>query len=175
LTIPLEQDIAREAGISVGLLYHYYRSKADLFNELVATVVEGANQATNLIFNSDLSPGEKIQTFARDVVEEIARGKWMSQVYLLMLHHTLEFGTGRKRSQLSEKGLAPLQSVERTIREGQALGACQPGDPAEMTVLFFAAIQGLAIYRITMGDRYVSPSPALLSGLLLKAARSQDA
>jgi len=43
-----------------------------------------------------------------------------------------------------------------------------------MTVLFFAAIQGLAIYRITMGVRYVSPSPTLLSGLLLQAAKSDD-
>jgi len=120
------QDIARQADISIGLLYHYYKSKEDLFNELVETAIEGADQATRLIFGSDHAPAEKIQTFSQDVIEEIASGEWMSQVYLLMIHHTLELGTSRKTSKITEKGLAPLQSVEPTSAKGRRWACASP-------------------------------------------------
>lgn len=64
--------------------------------------------------------------------------------------------------------------MKRTISEGQALGEIKPGDPDEMAVTYFAAVQGLAIYRLTMGDRFVLPSPDLLNGLLLKTAENAD-
>jgi hypothetical protein len=41
-----------------------------------------------------------------------------------------------------------------------------------MVVMYLAAIQGLAIAKLTMGDRFVLPSPDLLNGLLLKSAES---
>jgi hypothetical protein len=70
--------------------------------------------------------------------------------------------------------LAGRRVVKRTISEGQALGEIKPGDPDELAVIYFAAIQGLAIYKLTMGDRFVSPSPDLLNGLLLKSTENGD-
>ena len=37
-------DIANELNISVGLLFHYYKSKEDLYYELVRLGVEGTNK-----------------------------------------------------------------------------------------------------------------------------------
>lgn len=168
------QDIATLAGISTGLMYHYYKSKEELFTELVETIVDSGAESTRLIFNSDSSPAEKIETFSKEVIDSIAESDHLSQFYLLMIHYVLVVDTPEKTSLIREKGLAPLESVKHTIIEGQALGEIKPGDPDEMVVLYFAAIQGLAISKLAMGDGFVLPSPDLLNGLLLMTAENGD-
>lgn len=168
------QDIAKLAGISVGLMYHYYKSKEDLFNELVEMIVNSASDSTQVIFTSDRSPAEKIKTFSKEVIDSIAEGDQLSQYYLLIIHYILVVRLPEKVSEIQEQGMAPLENVKRTIREGQALGEIKPGDPHEMAVMFFSAIQGLAIAKLTMGDRFVLPAPDLLSGLLLKSVENGD-
>jgi AcrR family transcriptional regulator len=166
------QEIASLAGISVGLMYHYYKSKEDLFTELVETIVGSAAEATGMMFEADRSPAEKIQMFSRDIVASIAEGEQMSQYYLLMIHYVLVVDLPEKAAQIREKSFAPLESVKRTILAGQKTGEVKPGDPDEMIVLYFAAIQGLSISKLTMGDRFVLPSPDLLSNLLLPTSTS---
>jgi AcrR family transcriptional regulator len=162
------QEIASQAGISVGLMYHYYRSKEELFSELVETAVSLAAESTQTRFESDQSPAEKIKGFSNEVIGDLAGSDWMSQVYLLMIHFMLEVDLPEKRSEIREKGFAPLENLKRTIIEGQQRGEIRSGNPMEMATLYFAAIQGLAISKLTMGDRFVLPNPDLLSGLLLR-------
>jgi AcrR family transcriptional regulator len=166
------QDIAKQAGISSGLMYHYYKSKDDLFTELVEMIAQSAADSTQILFDSDLSPAEKIQTFSKDVIESIVEGDELSQYYLLMIHYILVVDLLQKAEEIRETSTRPLEFVKRTIVEGQALGEVKPGDPDEMVVMYLAAIQGLAIAKLTMGDRFVLPSPDLLNGLLLKSAES---
>jgi AcrR family transcriptional regulator len=168
------QDIAALAGISTGLMYHYYESKEDLFHELAETAVDSATESTLLIFDSDQSPAEKFKAFSKEVIGEIGRADWMSQLYLLMIHYMLEVAIPAKASAIQERAFAPLESVKRTILEGQALGEIKPGDPEEMAVIYFAAIQGLAIYRLTMGDRFILPGADLLNRLVLKIPENGD-
>ena len=161
-------DIAAQAGISVGLMYHYYKSKEDLFTELVETAVGSAAESTQIRFASSQPPTEKIRMFSKEVIEDIAQSNWMSQLYLLMIHYTLAVDLPEKAAEIREKGFAPLESLKRTVIEGQELGEVRTGDPDEMVVMYFATIQGLAISKLTMGERFVLPNPDLLSGLLLK-------
>ena len=163
------QEIASQAGISVGLMYHYYKSKEELFSELVQTAVSLADESTQARFTSDQSPAEKIRGFSNEVIGDIAQNNWMSQIYLLVIHYMLAVDFPEKVSEIREKGFAPLENLKRTIIEGQQRGEIRPGDPLEMATLYFAAIQGLAIAKLTMGDRFVLPNSDLLSHILLKS------
>jgi AcrR family transcriptional regulator len=166
------QDIANRAGISIGLMYHYYKSKEELFTELVAMIAQSAADSTKIIFNSDLSPAEKIKTFSKEVIDSLVEGDQLSQFYLLMIHFILVVDLPEKADEIREKTSAPLEIVKRTIIEGQALGEVKPGDSDEMVVMYLAAVQGLAISKLTMGELFVLPSPSLLNGLLLKTAEN---
>jgi AcrR family transcriptional regulator len=163
------QDIAKRAGISIGLMYHYYKSKDDLFTELVESIARSAADSTELIFDSDLPPAEKIKTFSKEVIDSILTGDELSQYYLLMIHFILVVDPPQKAEEIRETSTRPLEIVKRTIIEGQALGEVKPGDPDQMVVMYLAAIQGLAIAKLTMGDRFVLPNPDLLNELLLTA------
>jgi AcrR family transcriptional regulator len=168
------QEIASQAGISVGLMYHYYRSKEALFTELVETVVNLAAESTQVRFESNLSPAERITGFSNEVMRDIAESNWMSQIYLLMIHYLLAVDLPKKKSKIRKQGFVPLENLKRTIIEGQQRGEIKPGDPLEMATLYFAAIQGLAISKLTMGDRFILPNPDLLSALLLSTATGED-
>lgn len=164
------QDIASLAGISVGLMYHYYKSKEELFTELVQTAVGSAAESTQAMFASDQSPAAKVRMFSKEIVDDIARSDWMSQLFLLMIHYILVVDLPEKAALIQEKGFAPIENLTRTIIEGQKTGEIAPGNPEEMAVIYFAAIQGLSISKLTMGDRFVVPQPDLLSRLLLSPA-----
>jgi AcrR family transcriptional regulator len=164
------QEIASQAGISVGLMYHYYKSKEDLFTELVEMAVGSAAESTQGLFESNLSPTEKIKFFSKEVLEDIGQSDRMSQLFLLMLHYTLVVDLPEKAAEIREKGFAPLESLKRTVIEGQERGEVRMGNPDEMVVMYFAAIQGLATAKLTMGDRFVLPNPDLLNGLLLRTS-----
>jgi AcrR family transcriptional regulator len=167
-------DIATQAGISVGLMYHYYKSKEDLFTELVEMAVGSAAEATQMLFESSQSPSGKIKIFSKEVIEDIAQSDRMSQLYLLMIHYTLVVGLPEKAAEIREKGFAPLESLKRTVIEGQKLGEVRTGDPDELVMMYFATIQGLAIAKLTTGDRFILPNPDLLSGLLLRTGTNTE-
>jgi AcrR family transcriptional regulator len=167
-------DIATLASVSVGLMYHYYKSKEDLFTELVEIAVGSAAESTRMLFESSQSPSEKIKIFSKEVIEDIAQSDRMSQLYLLMIHYTLVVDLPEKTAEIREKGFAPLESLKRTVIEGQKLGEVRTGDPDELVMMYFATIQGLAIAKLTMGDRFVLPNSDLLSGLLLRTGTNTE-
>jgi AcrR family transcriptional regulator len=161
------QEIAALAGISVGLVYHYYKSKEDLFSELVETIVDSGAESTGALFGSDLTPVEKVRVFSKDVIDSIGQSDHMSQFYLLMTHYLLAVDMPDKLARVQDKGFAPVEVVTQTIVEGQASGEIKAGDPQQMAVMYFAAIQGIAIAKLTMADRFVLPNPELLNDILL--------
>ena len=163
------QDIASAAGVSVGLMYHYYKSKEDLFNELVEVTVTSASESIKALFQQEpLSPAEKIKIFSEEVLTDIKRGDSISQYYMLMVLAALAEDIPEKAAKISEEGFAPFDYLAKAILEGQRLGEIKPGDPYEIAMTYFALIQGLAIYKLTLGDRFIAPKVELLTGLLLQ-------
>jgi AcrR family transcriptional regulator len=63
-------DIAREAGVSYGLAYHYFRSKEDLFVELVRAAYEASH---GLFLQAKNAPGSPVDRL-RLMVEGILAG-----------------------------------------------------------------------------------------------------
>lgn len=161
------QDIAAQAGISTGLMYHYYRSKEALFQELVLIAVDSANDSARVIFLSDQSPAEKIRRFTHDVLTEIEQGDEIGQFYLLMTHAILGSNLKDPNGEIAAKRVAALAWLQQTLIEGQARGEVRAGPVNQMALLYFAAIQGLAIYKLTLGDQFATPQLDMLNNLLL--------
>lgn len=168
------QDIALEAGISAGLMYHYYKSKEDLFVELVETAVHAALESLRLLFSLDLPPAEKIRRLSRGVIEDFGAGDLTSQYYMLMILSSLTDNIPAKAAEIREAGYEPFAMLANLIAEGQAQGEVRGGDPAELALVYFSTLQGLAVYKSTMGSRFAAPDAELLYGLLLPAERSQQ-
>jgi AcrR family transcriptional regulator len=161
------QDIASEAGISAGLLYHYYKSKEELFVELVETAIHAALEGIHSFFDLDLPPAEKIRLFTREVIADIGAGELTSQYYMLMILSSLTDNIPEKAAAIREAGYEAFTLLADVVTEGQAQGEVREGDPRELALIYFSTIQGLAVYKSTLGTRFASPSAELVYGLLL--------
>jgi len=168
------QEIASEAGISTGLMYHYYKSKEDLFVELVETAIHAALEGMRALFSLDVTPAEKIHRLSHNVVEDFSTGDLTSQYYMLIILSSLTDNIPIKAAEIREAGYEPLAMLAKVIAEGQAQGEVRGGDPAELALVYFSIMQGLAVYKNMMGPRFAAPHAALLSGLLLPTERSEQ-
>lgn len=163
------QEIADAAGISIGLLYRHYRTKDQLFNELVAYAVEGLKRNI-AFFESDQSPAEVMAQFVDEVYTDMINGEELAHL-LLLINQSLLAGastTSQHHEEILQVNARLLDSTARLIRKGQQLGEFRPGDAPEMAVLFFASIQGLAQMKILLKHNFAMPSPAILTAILMK-------
>ena len=80
-------DIAKEANMSMGLMFHYFESKEQLFNELLNM---GINTSRVKIDDDIIDPIQKLTKVVQDYFNLISNNKVASNMYLLikMATHT---------------------------------------------------------------------------------------
>jgi AcrR family transcriptional regulator len=141
-------DIAAAAGLSYGLVYHYFRDKEQLFVELVQRAVGGGVKVTKEALDAQGPPLERLHALCEEMVEGIRD----DPEYLLLV---IQATTQESLPEAAREPIALLseqtyQNVATLIRECQTAGQVVGGDPRELTELYFAVIQGLALTRYGM-------------------------
>ena len=74
-------EVAAEAGISRGLLFHYFPTKTDFYLACIAAA--GRRMLRTTAPDEDLSPEEQVETVTRLMVEQIERRR---DFYLALVH-----------------------------------------------------------------------------------------
>ena len=74
-------DIAEELNISVGLLFHYFKSKEELYYELIKLGVDGTNKP---IQKNVLLPLEYFESFINDIFNAIKNDINIARMFVLM-------------------------------------------------------------------------------------------
>jgi len=142
-------EIAKSAGLSKGLLYSHYPSKEALINELLrqATVISGTS--IKEIADEDGNAATKIKNITAMMCEMLSS----SQVGIDYFMFTIQVGMSDFKMPDGGWYTAdmpnPVESLARIIAEGQAEGSAVSGDPAQLAIVYWAAIQGLCCYSIT--------------------------
>jgi AcrR family transcriptional regulator len=162
-------EIAREAGVSLGLLYHYYASKEDLFSALVSMALQGAREALKGIGENEMEASEQIKKISRMVCGVLRRENKTAYYFLLLTQAGLAGISPENDMQgvLASMDMgAPFMILQNLISTGQAQGTVKAGDPRQLAQLYWAAFQGLCLYKITMRS-FMPPAPEQLDGILL--------
>lgn len=161
-------DISELAGISTGLIYHYYLSKEDLYAELVMIAVKSANSAVVEIVEMQLPPGEKITRLATEILEKIRKSEIVAYFYVLMPQVFLNGTVPEKAKPFLKSAYFPIEAVKNIIISGQHSGEIRDGDPAALSSFFFSSITGMCTYKLMMGRRFKLPPIDMLTSILLK-------
>lgn len=161
------QDIADLAGISIGLLYRQYRTKEELFSDLVEYALIGIKNIADL-FEQDNSPKELINQFVCEVYHDMINGEELANLLILMAQSFLSGAANHKQNEIIELDAKMLQATAKLIERGQGLGEFSPGNPYELAEFFYSAIQGLAMMKITLKDSFIMPSPSVITAFLFK-------
>lgn len=161
-------EIASSAGISKGLMYHYYKSKEDLYYELVGNAINSSKDYMYDIFNLDKSPEEKIKLISRKMIDNINKDDETAQYFVFINRFLITENISEKAKELIENAYIPIELTEKIIFQGQKLGQFKSGDSKAMALLYWSAIHGLCANKLIMLNKFVSPELRLLEQILIK-------
>lgn len=150
--------IAIEAGISQGLLYHYFNSKDELFIILIEQAIQESIEGLKSIYQLPGSPLEKLRAMT-----QLDEG---GQLYFMLIHQArTSDGVPEKAKKLIEQH--PLESyvvdiLEPLFIEGQNAGEFTAGDPRKLISAYFTVISALMTLNIHEDEAYKMPEVDLL-------------
>lgn len=133
-------DIAREAGMSEGLLFHYFETKEKLYLSLLEIAAQGKDN----VFNAPASsPIEFFEATAQTVLDYVVREPFAAKLFVLMGRAQYDEGVPNFAKNFSMRR-KDVECAVGLIERGQQDGSIREGDPLALATAFFTAIQGIA-------------------------------
>lgn len=133
-------DIADEADVAYGLVYHYFSSKENVLNELFTQRWSLLIEAIEQTGQDTLSPREKLSVVAGFIIDSYRYDPELMKVIIVEVTRAANsFG----RTHLDQINDAYV-GIARIVAEGQAKGDFREDiDPVFATMLFYGAIEQL--------------------------------
>ncbi len=152
-------DVAAQAGISHGLVYHYFPEKEALFAATIEASVEGWEMLVARVRAQAGTPWERLVDLFGQMIAALRE----EPEHLLMTVHVYsEDAAPGVREVLMRFRRKVLADLEAMIEEGQRAGQVAPGAAADLTRALIAMIQGLAINRLTDPGAALPPLEVVL-------------
>jgi len=145
-------DIAKAAKMSVGLMFHYFESKEQLYEELVRMGVEGTKQPMNMDFNNPL---DYFAGFLKAMLGYAKEQPWVFYMFVLMAQARRSDGIPAHIKELAMSVNQIEQSAE-IIAAGQQYEYFRKGDPYALSFAFWSSVQGVM--------EQIAVTPEMLSG-----------
>lgn len=161
-------DIARAAGISQGLLYHYFPSKEAIYVELVGGSFRRLVAAARGLEKLPLPPEDRLAHALTHLLEGLAGDDDFARHFILNAQAGFFDGLPDEAARLVRRyRRVPYRVVASILAEGQRAGTVVPGDPHTLSTVFWSQIKGLALHRAAFGPTAALPEPAVLLRLFL--------
>jgi len=142
--------IAAEAGISHGLVYHYFKTKEELFTMLIQSAIETSISSIEGLYHIPGSPLEKIKLMTEHILD-----KENTPYFMLIYQANHADGVPDQVTELMRQ--YPLQAyIDRLVpifRDGQQAGEIVSGDPEELVGNYFTILSGIMV----LGEGYRMP------------------
>lgn len=132
-------DIAAAADMSVGLMFHYFQSKEQLYEELVRMGAEGTNIPQKMDFNDPL---DYFVSFLNALFTYAKEQPWVFYMFVLMSQARRSEGIPSHIREIAMK-VDQIQQSAEIISAGQQYGYFREGDPYALAFTFWSSVQGI--------------------------------
>jgi TetR/AcrR family fatty acid metabolism transcriptional regulator len=148
-------DIAEEAGVAHGLLYHYFSSKEEVLETVFRDTWTEVLDAFTAVEASDEAPREQLRQVAAILLRAWRRDPDLVRVLVREVARSPQV-----QSKVDELGEA-FKAIERIVAHGQAVGAFRSDlDPRLLSWIFYGAIEeiltGWVLGQLPDGDEEVA-------------------
>lgn len=133
-------DIAKLAGMSTGLMFHYFKSKEELYEALIKLGVSGPMSVMSIPY---CDPIVFFEESARLIFEYIKNEPMMADMFVLMSQAFYNDAAPAGVKKLLE-GFDLYTPTAVLIEAGQKNHTIRDGDPRALAIAFWCAIQGIA-------------------------------
>jgi len=153
-------DIVSKANVSMGLLFHYFNTKEQLYHELIKI----GCQSTELNLDFDQTPIKIFELSVKGIFDMISKDPSSAKMFVFMVNAMQNDSIPEESKEL----LSKIDVVERSIpviRKGQQLEEIKQGDPLALSIAFWGSIQGIA-QQIALNPDFPCPSPSWIIDIL---------
>lgn len=133
-------DIASSAGMSIGLLFHYFKSKENLYEELVKMGLQGTQMSMQIKIDEPLAFFEQTTTM---IMNSIKQNPWVAKIFVLMAHAQRSEETPEAVKKIANQ-VNNIEQCIPIIEAGQNKGIFREGDAYALSNAFWCSIQGIA-------------------------------
>jgi AcrR family transcriptional regulator len=158
-------EIAAEAGISQGLVYHYFGGKDDIFTAILERSLQGTVWVTGAARERPGTPWDRLAW----LFETMVHGGRASPEHLLIAVQasTTEAVPDGTRELMERYGIQIMEDVVALVQDGQAAKQVVDGDARMLAMALLACVQGLALSAVTGSeDPAILPDPNLILRML---------
>lgn len=156
-------DIAKEANMSMGLMFHYFESKEVLFNELINM---GINTSRVKINNSLDDPLEILTKVVQDYLDLTRNNKVASNMYLLIERSRVSLDVPEEmKDKLNNKDF--LENIISIIEAGQEKGEIKEGNSHLLAITLMSALRGI-LENIILNEEEDIPEASWIIDLIRK-------
>lgn len=128
-------DIAEELDMSVGLLFHYFKSKEELYYELVRLGVDGTNKMN---YDESINPIDYLNNYVSNIFNLVKNDINFARMFILMPEAQKE-GNPKEIRDLA-LNINIIDSFIPIIKKGQELKLIKDGNPKVLSNVFFRSI-----------------------------------
>jgi TetR/AcrR family fatty acid metabolism transcriptional regulator len=117
-------DIAEEAGVAHGLLYHYFRSKEEVLEEIFRETWGALVAETARIEQSDVPLREQLRRFARFYL-----GSWLvtpDSIRVLVREVARSPEVGKRVDEIRDVFLGLMRMIDAAKQRGEVRSSCNP-------------------------------------------------
>ncbi|GAA2641079.1 TetR/AcrR family transcriptional regulator [Paractinoplanes durhamensis] len=158
------QDLIQEAGLSVGAVYRYFKSKHEIINAIAMTVAGGFQQHIDAVAAERLPMIESIEQIITGLDPQIGPGGSLPIALQIWAEATLDPAIGEI---VKERYTGMRLSLQAVVEHSVQSGELPPDtDVAGVTSALYSLIPGYALQRLLTGgpdrDTYLAGVRALL-------------
>jgi AcrR family transcriptional regulator len=159
------QDIADEAGVSLKTLYSSYKSKEDLYAQIMRERASGFVAATELALDGATGPVERLERLVSAYTTFLVTHEdWMR----IHLHSRTAWAFPPGDEQVAVSWQRSREAYTRVLADGIEAGCFHPGDPEELAVIVQTLMQVQMARAIERGER---DPDAIAEGMLVHLRR----
>lgn len=133
-------DIAKQVGMSTGLLFHYFQSKEKLYEELIE---KGLSNSMSIMNDSEIDPLTFFEVTTNQLLDFIKCKPTFSKYFVLMNQaYYNESAPESVKNMIKDFDI--YTPTSQLIKKGQENGSIRDGNPHALAIAFWSAISGIA-------------------------------
>ncbi|MCL2847437.1 MAG: TetR/AcrR family transcriptional regulator [Firmicutes bacterium] len=158
-------DIAQNAGVSVGLMYHYYKTKEEVFGTLIKLALKDIAELKKMLSDSDC-PKKALENLSTEIIAEFEAGYEFSEWMMLLLQPPLSKGESEWASGIIAFHTEFIDEIAVLISKGQREKLFCYGNAVGLAQIFMANFKGLCLLQLMLKEEFIVPNPEALTAYL---------
>jgi AcrR family transcriptional regulator len=143
------REVADAAGLGKSSLFHHFRSKAQLYYEVLERVLGRIQERLDAGLRRGSGPLERVQGWVEALVDALAEHPTSARLLLRGLFESHELGEPLPEAERAERVLGRiLQQIHRLLAEGVEAGVLRPGSVPDTV----QTLIGASVYHFASGE-----------------------